>query len=180
MPILSPPAVSLSDGVVMLRAWRSEDRDRVVAALQDPEIPRWTSVPSPYEPADYDAWMEAQREQLEAGVGVHFLVVGMDDRLLGAAGVQLTEAAPDIGYWCAREHRGQGYTARAVRLLSRHVRALGFTRVDIYAHAANEASQHVAAAAGFARVAGLTSVDRLGGGAVYVRFTLGMKSRARR
>jgi RimJ/RimL family protein N-acetyltransferase len=113
-----------------------------------------------------------QRE--EAGVGVHFLVVGMEDRLLGAAGVQLTEAAPDIGYRCAREHRGQGYTARAVRLLSRHVRALGFTRVDIYAHAANEASQHVAAAAGFARVAGLTSVDRLGGGAVYVRFTLGM------
>src|SRR4029450_11866519 len=106
---------------------------------------------SPYGPADYDAWMQAQREQSGAGVGVHFLVVDMDDRLLGAAGVQLTEAAPDIGYWCAREHRGQGYTARAVRLLSRHVRALGFTRVDVYAHAENAAAPRVAAAGGFVR-----------------------------
>ena len=172
MPILAPPSAPLSDGVVVLRAWRSEDRDRVVAALQDPEIPRWTSVPSPYRSADYDAWMEAQREQLGAGVGLHFLVVDMDDRLLGATGVQLTEAAPDIGYWCAREHRGRGYTARAVRLVSRHVRELGFTRVDIYVHARNAASQHVAAAAGFTRVAETTTVERLGGGAVYVRFTL--------
>jgi hypothetical protein len=36
MPILAPPSAPLSDGVVVLRAWRSEDRDRVVAALQDP------------------------------------------------------------------------------------------------------------------------------------------------
>jgi RimJ/RimL family protein N-acetyltransferase len=172
MPILAPPSAPLSDGVVMLRAWRSEDRDRVVAALQGSEIPRWTSVPTPYRPADYDAWMEAQREQLAAGVGLHFLVVGMDGQLLGATGVQLTEAAPDIGYWCVREHRGRGYTARAVRLLSGHVRALGFTRVDIYVHEENPASQHVAAAAGFTRVAGTTPVERLGGGAVYVRFTL--------
>jgi RimJ/RimL family protein N-acetyltransferase len=172
MPILAPPSVPLSDGVVMLRAYRSEDRDLVVAALQDPEMPRWTSVPSPYRPADYDAWMEAQREQLEAGVGVHFLVFDTENRLLGAAGVQLTEAAPDLGYWCVREHRGRGYTTRAVRLLSRHVRELGFTRVDIYAHEENAASQRVAAAAGFTRVAGATTVERLGGGAVYVRFTL--------
>ena len=171
MTILAPPSAPLSDGVVMLRAWRPQDRDSVVAAVQDPEIPRWTSVPSPYRSADYNAWLEAQREQLVAGVGLHFLVVDMDERLLGAIGVQLTEAAPDIGYWCVREHRGRGYTARAVRLLSGHVRALGFTSVDIYVHEENLASQHVAAATGFTRVAGMTMVERLGGGAVYVRFT---------
>jgi RimJ/RimL family protein N-acetyltransferase len=172
MTILAPPLAPLSDDVVMLRAWRPQDRDSVVAALQDPEIPRWTSVPSPYRSADYDAWLEAQHEQLVAGVGLHFLVVDTDEHLLGATGVQLTEAAPDIGYWCVREHRGRGYTARAVRLLSGYVRALGFTRVDIYAHEENLASQHVAAAAGFTRVAETTTVDRLGGGAAYLRFTL--------
>ena len=143
-----------------------------MAALQDPEIPRWTAVPSPYRPSDYNAWMEVQREQVRAGVGLHFLVVDQGDGLLGATGVQLTEVAPDIGYWCAREHRGRGYTARAVRLLSQHLRALGFTRADIYIREENLASQHVAAAAGFTRVAGTTTVERLGGGAVYVRFTL--------
>ena len=109
MPILAPPGISLSDGVVMLRAWRSEDRDRVVAALQDPEIPRWTSVPSPYEPADYDAWMQAQREQLEAGVGVHFLVVGDTIAIaVGARGVGPKRAFVCIAYTIAITVRAVG------------------------------------------------------------------------
>ena len=170
--MLAPPSAPLRDEVVLLRAWRVEDRERVVAVLQDPDIPRWTSVPSPYRQGHYDAWMEVQHEQLAAGVGLHFLVVDMAGQLLGAAGVQRTEAAPDIGYWCVREHRGQGYTTRAVRLLAAHVRALGFQRVDIYVHEENTASQRVAAAAGFTRIAGTMAVERLGGEPVYARFTL--------
>jgi RimJ/RimL family protein N-acetyltransferase len=171
VPRLAPPDRPLTDGVVTLRAWRREDRDAVVAALQDEEIARWTSVPSPYRPADFDGWMAAQVEQRAAGTGVHCLVVDPENRLLGSAGVQLTEAVPDIGYWCVREHRGRGYTTRAVRLLAKHVLALGFRRVDILVHADNAPSQRVAEAAGFQRQPGLTTVARLGGGHVFVRFT---------
>lgn len=154
-----------------LRAWRPEDRDAVIAALQDPEIPRWTQVPAPYGRSEYDAWLTQQDEQRAAGSGLHFLVVDDRDRLLGAAGVQLTEDTPDIGYWCVREQRRRGYTGRAVRLLCRHVHALGFPRVDILVHQDNQSSQRVAEAAGFKRDPGLHSVTRLGGGAAYVRFT---------
>jgi RimJ/RimL family protein N-acetyltransferase len=171
MPVLLPPDEPLTDGVVTLRAWRPQDRDAVVAALQDPDIPRWTQVPSPYGPAQYDAWLAQQAEQRAAGAGLHFLVVDGEDRLLGATGVQLTEDAPDIGYWCARERRRRGYTARAVRLLRGHVRALGFARVDIFVHEGNRPSQRVAEAAGFTRKPGLHAVARLGGAPVYVRFT---------
>jgi RimJ/RimL family protein N-acetyltransferase len=84
----------------------------VVVALQDPEIPRWTTVPSPYGSARYEDWLVEQAQQRAACTGLHVLVVDDQDRLLGATGVQLTEAAPDIGYWCVREHRGHGYTTR--------------------------------------------------------------------
>jgi len=38
----------LSDGVVTLRELVRDDVDAVFAACQDPEIPRFTTVPSPY------------------------------------------------------------------------------------------------------------------------------------
>lgn len=171
MTVLTPPSKPITDGVVTLRAWRPEDRDAVIAALQDPEIPRWTQVPAPYGRSEYDAWLTQQDEQRAAGSGLHFLVVDDRDRLLGAAGVQLAEGTPDIGYWCVREHRRRGYTARAARLLCRHVHALGFPRVDILVHEDNQSSQRVAEAAGFKRDPGLHSVRRLRGGAAYVRFT---------
>ncbi|MGH2943578.1 MAG: GNAT family N-acetyltransferase, partial [Solirubrobacteraceae bacterium] len=171
MPALVSPERPLTDGVVTLRAWRPLDRDAVVAALQDPEIPRWTLVPSPYGPAQYDDWLIQQDEQRAAGAGLHLLIVDDEDRLLGATGVQLTEEAPDIGYWCAREQRRRGYTARAVRLLCGYVHALGFPRVDIFVHEDNRPSQRVAEAAGFTRRPGLHRVARLGDAPVYVRFT---------
>jgi RimJ/RimL family protein N-acetyltransferase len=170
VPVLVPPDGPLADGVVRLRGWRPGDRAAVVAAVRDPEIPRWTLVPSPYGPAEYDAWMAEQARQRAAGTGLHLLVVDERDRLLGATGVQLTEYAPDIGYWCAREHRGRGYTARAVRLLRDHVRALGFPRVDILVHPDNRASQRVAEAAGFERLPGRAAIERLGGGPIYIRY----------
>lgn len=171
MCVLTMPDRPLTDGVVTLRTYRPEDCDAIVAALQDPEIPRWTQVPSPYGPAQYEAWLIQQAEQRSAGTGLHVLVVDGHDHVLGATGVQLTEAAPDIGYWCTREHRRRGYSTRAVRLLCRHVHALGFPRVDVFVHEDNQPSQRVAEAAGLQRQPGLHTVTRLGGGAVYIRFT---------
>jgi RimJ/RimL family protein N-acetyltransferase len=89
----------------------------VVAALQDREIPRWTGVPSLSGIPEFEAWMDEQAQQQTSGLGLHPLVVDRHDRLLGAIGVKwIEEAAPDIGYWCVREHGGRGYMARAVRL----------------------------------------------------------------
>lgn len=131
VPLLAPHDPPLSDGVVTLRAWREDDAQAVVAALQDPEIPRWTGVPSPYGIREFEAWMDEQAKQQTTGLGLHLLVVDRQDRLLGAVGVQWTEEAADIGYWCVREHRGPGYIARAVRLLRNYVQQLGCSRVDI-------------------------------------------------
>jgi RimJ/RimL family protein N-acetyltransferase len=157
--------------VVTLRAWRADDAQAVVDPLQDPEIPRWTGVPSPYGIPEVEAWMYEQAQQQTTGLGLHLLVVDRQDRLLGAVGVQWTEeAAPDIGYWCVREHRGRVYIARAVRLLRNPVQQLGCSRVDILSDHRNSLSHRVAEAAGFRRQPGLTGLSRIGTELTFVRF----------
>ncbi len=45
---VEPPVPYLSDGFVELRPWDPADIPAIVAARQDPEIPRWTRVPDPF------------------------------------------------------------------------------------------------------------------------------------
>jgi RimJ/RimL family protein N-acetyltransferase len=83
----------------------------------------------------------------------------LDDRLLGCIGVHRIGARavprsamlPDeIGYWIAREVRGQGRVTRAVRMLSAYALVeLGVSRLNLQTKVGNAASQHVAANAGY-------------------------------
>ena len=64
----------------------------------------------------------------------------------------------EVGYWLAREARGQGHATRAVGLISTWgFAALGLERLDLYAAIENRASQLVAERAGFTREALLRS-----------------------
>jgi len=152
VPALHPP--ELTDGEIRLRALRASDRDAMVAAAQDPEIPRWTRVPSPYTGADFERWLAEAARQQQAGEGLHLAVVAADDgRLLGTVGVQqLHTAVPDIGYWVGAGARRRGVAARAVRLLRDWLaRELGRRRIEILVHVDNTPSQRTALRAGFAR-----------------------------
>jgi RimJ/RimL family protein N-acetyltransferase len=82
---------------------------------------------------------------------VHLAIVGADDRVVGAVGAQALEGErPDIGYWVAREARGQGFASRAVRLLRDWLAAeRGREHLEILVDAANGPSQRTALAAGF-------------------------------
>jgi RimJ/RimL family protein N-acetyltransferase len=145
-------APELTDGVIRLRPLRRSDGDAVVAALQDPEIPRWTAIPSPYTDREFQVWFGAQAASREAGQGVHLVITDLDDRLLGAVGAQnLMTDSGDIGYWVAREARRRGVAARGVRLLRdwlhTHARR---PYLEILVHPDNVPSQRVAEAAGFA------------------------------
>lgn len=141
----------LSDGVVTLRPLRPDDAPTVIAHLQEPDISRWTGVPSPYGQAEFDAWLTASEEANDQGAGLHLSIVDGEDRVIGAVGVQgLGTDRPDLGYWVAREARRQGVAARAVRLLRDWLAAEhGRSHLEILVHPDNTPSQRVAAAAGF-------------------------------
>lgn len=55
---LQPPDPRLGDELVELRPWLDRDVPAIVAACNDPETARWTTVPSPYSEEDARAWLE--------------------------------------------------------------------------------------------------------------------------
>ena len=57
----------LRDDVIALRRTELRDADQVVAALQDPDIPRYTRVPTPYARADFEEWLQSSSDGWAAG-----------------------------------------------------------------------------------------------------------------
>jgi RimJ/RimL family protein N-acetyltransferase len=151
------PGAALTDPPTALRPWRDSDLGALVAACQDPEIARWTRVPSPYGEADARAFLLQRYDAIHAGSAAPFAItLAADDRmLLGSIALMRLNwrhRRAEIGYWLAADARGEGHATRAVRLLCGWAaRALGLERIDLVAATANAASQAVAERAGFSR-----------------------------
>jgi RimJ/RimL family protein N-acetyltransferase len=151
--VLHYPDPPLTDGVITLRAKRRDDVDALVAACQDPEIARWTRVPSPYRRDDALGWIAASELELAAGRAVHWLAVDAEDRLLASVSVMEIDreaGTGEIGYWVTPEARGRGVATRAVGLAyGWAVGELGLCGLEIVVHEDNTRSLAVARAAGF-------------------------------
>jgi RimJ/RimL family protein N-acetyltransferase len=154
--LIPRPDVQVSDGVVVLRPWRESDVPQMVEACQDPEIPRWTAVPTPYTEADALAWVRGVPVTTEPpGDRVSFAVADAqaDERLFGSMSVHRMHpgGTGEIGYWTAPWSRGRGVTTRAVRLLATW--AFGefeLQRIELVIDVDNMLSNRVAERAGFA------------------------------
>jgi RimJ/RimL family protein N-acetyltransferase len=156
---------TLRDDDLVLRPKVPDDVDALVEACQDPEIPRWTMVPSPYGRADAKAFIASSANEAAAGTAVNLLAVdAADGRLLGSFSVMEMGREPgygEIGYWVTAEARGRGVATRAVRRLVRWAREeLGLTRLEILTHKDNLASRRVAEKAGFHDTGRLASAPR--------------------
>jgi RimJ/RimL family protein N-acetyltransferase len=155
-------AEPLRDGPTALRPWCDEDVPALVRACQDPEIPRWTRVPSPYGESDARMYMQQRYDAVRTGAGAPYAVVDPHDgRLLGS--ISLTRfvwehGRAEVGYWLGPEARGEGHAVRAVRLICRWgFEELGLERIELLAATSNLPSQRVAERAGFTREALLRS-----------------------
>jgi RimJ/RimL family protein N-acetyltransferase len=161
-PILAP---TLADGEIGVRPLAPGDVPALVAACQDPEIPRWTRVPSPYLREDAERFLAIAASEAAAGLGVALAVCDADDRLIGTIGLMELDRARgygEIGYWTAAAARGRGAAQRAVALVRDWAQAeLGVTTIEILAHRDNRPSQLVAERAGFADTGELRSVARM-------------------
>jgi RimJ/RimL family protein N-acetyltransferase len=145
---------TLRDGDLVLRPKRPEDADALTAACQDPEIARWTFVPSPYTRADAERFIAISQEEAAAGTAAHLVATGAtDDRLLGSFSlmeIDRERGSGEIGYWVAAGARGRGIATRATRLLADWAAdELGLTRIEILPHKDNTPSRRVAEKLGF-------------------------------
>jgi RimJ/RimL family protein N-acetyltransferase len=157
---------ALGDDAVVLRPPTEDDVDAITTACQDPDISRFTRVPSPYSRADAEGFVASVRAGWDDETAPSLAIFDADDaRLVGMIGVMRLDTVrtvAEIGYWVARPDRGRGVATRALRLASRWaVLEVGVRRLELMASVENVASQHVATASGFTREGVLRSYTTL-------------------
>ncbi|MFA9447047.1 GNAT family N-acetyltransferase [Egicoccus sp. AB-alg6-2] len=150
MPPIELP--HLSSGPVRLRPPTESDVSVIARCCQDPDVQRFTRVPSPYTRADARAFVRFSRDSLANGRGVHLLAVDERDRVLGAIGlgIDVADLSGELGYWIAPEARRRGVAVRGGRLLLEFAFGpleLGY--VGLHAAASNAGSNAVARRLGF-------------------------------
>ena len=152
MAPIAPPI--LRDGDIGVRPLGEPDVEALVRACADPEIPRWTTVPSPY--AEPDArWFRQERGVTgwAAGTTATFAVADPSDTFAGLVDLRIDRLDPavaEVGYLLHPDARGRGYATAALRAVCAWgFDALALERIVWRAHVGNLASQRVAERAGF-------------------------------
>lgn len=145
---MGPPL--LSDGIVTLRAHRTQDVDGLVAMGNDPETARWTTVPQPYERHHAQDWVDSTAPGMWRDGTAFGWAIERDGRFAGNIDVR-RGPPPDLGFALAPWARGRGVMTRAVRLATRWAFDVGGVPIVHWStHAGNLASWRVAHACGFA------------------------------
>jgi [ribosomal protein S5]-alanine N-acetyltransferase len=159
-PLLAYPDPPLTDGVVVLRRWARDDLGCVKEATQDPDIPKGTTVPATFTPAEGLAWIERQWSRHDEGTGLSQAIAEAASNEALGAGVLMARqpGIVEIGYWLIPRARGRGFGSRAVGLLARWaVTEAPLARVEALVVPDNIASQRVLEKAGFRREGHLRS-----------------------
>ncbi len=145
--------VTLTTERLFLRAFAPEDTDETYAACQDPEIQRWTTIPSPYTRVDAENFItrivpDEWRDDVEYTFAVRPREGGP---LLAAASLHHPRSGTwEVGYWTAKEHRGRGFMTETVLGLARWAFTdLRCTRLEWRAEVGNTGSRAVVERAGF-------------------------------
>ncbi|MEU9382651.1 GNAT family N-acetyltransferase [Streptomyces sp. NPDC048279] len=144
--------VTLSTARLLLRTVGPQDTEAVYTAVQDPDIQRWTTIPSPYLPEHArsfteqlvpDGWSEGS--MFTFGV---FLPTGELAGMLALTMRSLGTA--EVGFWAAKEYRRRGYVTEATLTAARWgFTRLAMDRVEWRAEVGNHGSRAVAERAGF-------------------------------
>ncbi len=100
---------------LLLRPFRFEDVDDVVAYASDDEWGRYFDKPRPYTRRDGEQYV-ARCVLTDWSIHPQFAVV-LDDRVIGAVGLSIdsTNETAELGYAISREHWGKGLGMEATR-----------------------------------------------------------------
>ena len=134
----------------------------VAALVADPEVLRFTRVPTPVPPDFAHTWIGRYEEARRDGTREAFAVVDGDGSFLGLAMAPVIDRegrTAELGYVVAPEARGRGVATQALRLLTEWAFAeLGALRLELHISVDNEPSKRVAANCGYVREGVLRSV----------------------
>ena len=172
------PILSIPGREEHLRPWRASDADALVTACEDPEIPRWTTVPSPYGRADAEGFLNGAAESWSTRQEAAFCISDEQNRVLGS--ITWFAARAELGYWMAAPARGRGLlTAAAGPLLEWAVRQ-GARSMKIAVLVGNTASIKVALRLGAHHTGVRLAPCGPHGDAMQHRFQLNLREQQRR
>jgi RimJ/RimL family protein N-acetyltransferase len=137
-----------------LRPFTLDDVPEVVAACQDPEISRYTAMPSPYTEDHAILWISSHATFWQDGQAAPFAItLGHGGPIAGnvsLARVDWEQRVGFAGYWVALSARNKGVASHALVLLCDwSFGALGLAEVVLHTMPDNVASERVAVKAGF-------------------------------
>ena len=137
---------------LVLRPLQAGDVVRLAEAIDDPDIARMTArIPHPYSLSAAEAFFASQREAADDRLDYTLQIQKRDGEMIGAVGADLRDGPfPEIGYWIAKDHWGQGYATEAAAAMRDWARRLFGCRAIVAGHFAdNDASGRVLIKCGF-------------------------------
>ena len=128
------------------------DVDAIFVACQDPDVQRYTTVPTPYRREHAEGFVEKAAAWWEAGSETTW-AVRRDGVLSGMVGLhRLGRGDGELGYWMTAAARGQGLLTEAARAVvdwGFSPDGLGLARIEWRAVTGNVPSARAARALGF-------------------------------
>lgn len=148
---------TLRHGLITLRPVRESDIEAIYHACQDPLIPRFTTVPSPYTMTHAQFFVQEQEPARFASKSELLFVItnGYENEekfsgLISFHSVSLGNHAAEIGYWIDVSERRRGIGRTAARLITEYgFQTMGFKRIEALVDIDNEASKALLRSTGY-------------------------------
>ncbi|MFM7860852.1 MAG: GNAT family N-acetyltransferase [Candidatus Nanopelagicaceae bacterium] len=149
---------------IILRPVKPTDADAIYSGAQDPEVPKFTTLPANYTIDNAINFAKnraperhANRLELIFAIDARFDERdGATNQLVQLAGIislhsiDFANHRAEIGYWLVKEARNKGIGTAAVELLTEYgLMTMGFRRIDALVDNRNEASKRLLINAGY-------------------------------
>ncbi len=144
---------TLQHGLITLRPLHESDIPHIYEALQDPLIPKFTTIPSGYTIAHAEQFVREKApisfiEKKEITFAITF-----DDAFAGVTSlhsINLSDHASEVGFWMTSHLRGKGICTTAAKLISEYgFMTMGFQRIEGIVDVENAPSRAVFLSAGY-------------------------------
>lgn len=148
---------TLQHGLIALRPTQEKDILSIYEACQDPLIPRFTTVPSPYTMTHATSFIREQAPaHFQQKKELLFTITkghAEEEKFCGVISfhtISLHNHSAELGYWIAAAARGEGIGTTATKLISEYgFSTIGFRRIEALVNTDNIASQALLISAGF-------------------------------
>jgi RimJ/RimL family protein N-acetyltransferase len=148
-----PFPIKLTGDGIQLREWRSEDLDDLVELLDEPDIARWTPMPSPFDVEAGIAYLKRAHQGRMSGQRIQLVITTDGGRPLGEVllfGVDAGLKEAELGYLVGAAYRRRGLASGALSLLAGYAHStLGLSRLLLRIDPGNVPSTLVARHCGF-------------------------------